>query len=348
MQKTLAVILWGATVLAQAQAGGKLRQLLNGDSLAPPDHDTAYISTYRSNLVISAVSNYAMADVDIEQNKGKDMGFSANNTARYGLGLDYKWLGVEATFNIPAWSSYDASLGKTTSRGFGLGYTGRRAWGRAFVNTTKGYYLNNPEAWTGTPDPVVRPDLSSRTWLLSVNYALSGKRRFSQKAALTQMERQKKSAGTFVAGLSAWITDIGADSSLLRPALVDSLHLASGFSGLHRWLAGAIFGYAHTFVFWHKGYIHAALVPGLTFVKQEITTPAGQLRGSGVAGVTEMRLGAGFNGNRWYLALTTSYFYSTTPIAEQLNLGTNYGFVRLALGIRLGDPGIKALGAVGL
>ncbi len=333
---------------AHAQVGEQVRRMLNGDPDAPPDHDTAYVASYRSNLVLSAVVKYQMQDVDIEQDQGSTLSYSANSMEQYGVALDFKWLSVEATFDVPAWSDHDPTLGKTSTRGFGLGYTGRRLWGRAFINTTEGYYLADPVQWTGSPEPHVRPDLENRTFMLSANYALSGKRRFSQKAAMTQMERQKKSAGSFVAGLSAWHTDISADSSLLSPALVDTFQLVSGFDALKRWMVGATIGYVHTFSFWHKGFIHAALLPGLAYTQQEIGTPLGKLSGTGVAAVTEMRLGAGFNGDRWYGALITSFYYSTTPIAEQLNLGTNYGLVRFALGIRLGDPGVKALHNVGL
>ncbi|MBK9420035.1 MAG: DUF4421 family protein [Flavobacteriales bacterium] len=333
---------------AQAQLGDKMRAMLVGDTLAPPDHDTAYIATYRSNLVISAVGKLQLVDVDVEQDSGGGLSYSTNSMEQYGFGLDYKWLSVEATFNVPAFSDYDASLGKTSSKGLGVGFTGRRLWARGFWNTTQGYYLNDPERWTGNDAPVVRPDLSNRTFLLSAHYALSGKRRYSENAANFQMERQKKSAGTFVAGLSAWHTTITADSSLLSPALVDTFQLATGFSGLQRLLIGATIGYVHTFSFWQKGFIHASVLPGFTYADQTITTPTGDLHGTGIAAVTEFKLGAGFNGDRWYGALTTSFYYSTTPIAEKLSLGTNYGYVRLALGIRLGDPGIKALGAVGL
>ena len=348
MRRILVLLLSAFTLNAQAQLGDKVRSALAGDTLAPPDHDTAYIATYRSNLVISAVAKLQLVDVDVEQDAGGGLSFSTNSMEQYGLGLDYKWLSVEATFNVPAFSDYDASLGKTSSKGLGVGFTGRRLWARGFWNTTEGYYLNDPKRWTGSDAPVVRPDLSNRTFLLSAHYALSRKRRFSENAANFQMERQKKSAGTFVAGLSAWHTTIAAASSILSLALVDTFQLATGFSGLRRLLVGATIGYAHTFSFWQKGFIHAAIFPGFTYADQSITTPTETLHGTGLAAVTEFKLGAGFNGDRWYGALTTSFYYSTTPIAEKLSLGTNYGFVRFALGIRLGDPGIKALGAVGL
>ena len=115
MRRILVLLLSVFTLNAQAQLGDKVRSVLAGDTLAPPDHDTAYIATYRSNLVISAVAKLQLVDVDVEQDAGGGLSFSTNSMEQYGLGLDYKWLSVEATFNVPAFSDYDASLGKTSS-----------------------------------------------------------------------------------------------------------------------------------------------------------------------------------------------------------------------------------------
>ncbi len=336
----------------QAQLGEQVRTVLVNASSAPPDYDTTYIAAYRSNLVISVVTKWHDIDLSLDRDEGGDLSYSTNSRSQYGFGLNYKWLSVEVTFGVPALDNHDASLGNTSSRSFGLGYTGRRVWGRFFWDKTKGFYQNDPERWTagwekGDPQ-ILRPDLSCKTYLLSLNYALSNKRRYSQKAALFQMERQKKSAGTMVAGFSAWYSHVTADNSIISPALVDTFLLDTGFNDVGRFIVGGTFGYAHTFAFWKKGFIHAAVVPGITYIHQTIETPDGTLRGSGGAIVSEFNLGAGFNGDRWYGAITTAYYYSTAQIAETLKLSTNYGFVRFAVGIRLGDPGIKALGKVGL
>ncbi len=338
---------------SHAQFGEKVRLMLNGSPDGPPAFDTNYVASYRSSLTLSLLTKYQSVDVDIEQDEGRSLSFSANTTEQYGLGLNYKWLSAEVTFNVPALDGYDPELGQSRSRGFGLGYTGRKLWARGFWNKTTGYYLNEPEHWVAdweTGDrPITRGDLASETYMLSVNYALSGKRRFSQNAALFQMERQKRSAGTFVVGFSGWRSLVDADSSILSAALVDTFQLASGFRSVERTLIGLTVGYTHTFSLWRKGFIHAALLPGLGYVHQSIRTPATEaLTGTGIGAVTEFKLGAGYNGDRWYTALTTAFYYSTTPIAEHLNLATNYGFVRFAIGIRLGAPGIRGLEKVGL
>ncbi len=341
----------GTLLPCTAQLGDRIRYLLNGDTL--PDYDTTYVITYRSALVISALTKYQFVTVDLEPAEGDALSLSSNNNEQYGVGLNYKWLSAEITFDVPAFNQYDPSLGKTTSRGIGIGTTGRRLWARAFWNNTTGYYLDDPQRWLGgwrQGDPtLVRPDLSNDTYLLSAKYALSGKRRYSHNAALFQMERQKKSAGTFLAGITAWRNVVSADSSLIGLALQDTFQLATGFTEVERTLGGLLFGYTHTFAFWHKGFLQVSVVPGVCYIRQSIAPTVGEeLVGAGIAGTTEFELGAGYNGDRWYAALTNNFYYATADIAENLGLSTNYGFTRFAVGIRLGGPKIKGLEKLGL
>lgn len=348
----LGTVCWHA---ADAQLGERVRRMLNGDSLAPPDHDTAYISTYRSRLVISAVSKYQFADIDLDRagNKGT-LSYSTNSNEQYGFGIDYKWLSAEITFNVPVLNQYDPTLGKTDSRSFGLGFTGRRLWVRGFWNGTEGFYMQEPDTWLAGRKPgalpYTRPDLTSDTYMLSVNYALSRKKRYSQNAAIAQMERQKRSAGTWVAGLSGWKNSVAGDSSLLNHSLVDTFQLATGFNTVERTIVGATIGYTHTFSFWGKGFIHGALLYGPGYMQQRITPNEGAvLAGETLALLGEMKLGAGFNGDRWYAAITTAYYISSGDIGENgVALAMNHGFARMAIGLRLGPPGIKVLRKVGL
>lgn len=336
------------TLGASAQLGDKVRSLVEVNVNAPAAYDTAYVAEYRSDLLISLVTKLQSLDVALERDNSPDLTYSINARDQYGIGLDYKWLSLEALFTIPAWNDHDTALGESSSKGFGLGITRPRLWARGLWNSTQGYYLENPLRWNGNDAPVVRPDLKNRIFLLSANYALSGKKRYSQRAALFQTERQKKSAGTFVAGFSGWHTTLTGDSALLSAALLDTFQLATSFDEVQRLMLGATIGYTHTFVFWHKGFIQLGLQTGAAYTTQWIQTPDNRLRGSGVAPVAEFKGGAGYNGDRWYLALTAAYYYASAPVADELDLSMNYGHVRLALGVRFGDPGIKVLKKVGL
>ena len=110
------------------QLGEKVRNTLVNVSTTLPDYDTTYVAAYRSNLVISVVSNWHDIDLSLERDEGGDLSYSTNSRGQYGFSLNYKWLSAEITFGVPALDGHDASYGNTSSRGFGLGYTGRRLW----------------------------------------------------------------------------------------------------------------------------------------------------------------------------------------------------------------------------
>lgn len=339
---------------AHAQFGVFLRKILVGDTTAPPNYDTAYITTYKQHLTLSAVSSYRIASFDITDTLGHNVTWSTNNVTQYGAALDFKWLSVEATFSVPALDAADPTFGSTSSRGVGLGFTGRRLWFRGFWNTSSGFYAEQPQAlitgWKSTDPWPYRKDLEAETWMGSLNYALSKKRRFSQVAALTQMERQKRSWGTWVAGASFWLTRLSADSTLVP--LTDSLAFApeAGIVKARRTLLGATIGYSHTFVFWHKAFIHFSLLTGAASSDQsrhlqgDVKLPAEQ----GLSSLTEFKGGLGFNGDRWYTALTTAFYYNADADEKKVSLGSTYGTVRFAVGYRFGRPNIRGLEKLGL
>ena len=69
----------------------------------------------------------------------------------------------------------------------------------------------------------------------------------------------------------------------------------------------------------------------------------------GLSSLSEFKGGIGFNGDRWYTAITTAFFYNEDADDDKIvSLASTYGSVRFALGIRLGRPNIKGLYKFGL
>ncbi|HNA31967.1 MAG TPA: DUF4421 family protein [Flavobacteriales bacterium] len=339
---------------SNAQFGAFVRKLLVGDTLAPPNYDTAYISTFRQRLTLSLVSSYRLATLDISDTLGHAVSWSTNNATQYGVALDSRWLSVEATFSIPALDPADPLYGRTSSKGVALGYTGRHIWVRGFWNYNSGFYADPPNAIApdhidGQPWPH-RPDLGVETWMASVNYALNRKNRYSQVAALTQMERQKRSAGTFVCGAAFWLTRMNADSALVPTTGPLAFAPEAGIRASRRTIVGTTVGYAHTFVFWHKGFIHLALLAGAGYSDQTRTMGKNGERAAdtGVSALMEFKGGIGFNGDRWYTGLTLAYYLNEDADDHVAMLGSMYGSARWAIGYRLGRPNIKGLDKVGL
>ena len=100
-------------ITAQGQLREKIITWLNGDSLAPPNYDTAYVTTYRSKVTLSAVSRYQFMNLDLTRGDEDALSFSTNTNEQYGVGLSYKWLSAELTFDVPFLSSSDPALGRT-------------------------------------------------------------------------------------------------------------------------------------------------------------------------------------------------------------------------------------------
>lgn len=343
-----------STFTANAQLSDLVRRLLIGDTLAPPDHDTAYIISHRNKVTLSAVTSDRYASLEITDTAKRAVTWATNNATQYGLAIDYRWLSVEATFSVPALVPADPRLGATASKGVGLGFTGRRLWFRGFWNTSSGFHAEDPGAlvanWTADQPWPYRRDISVETWMGSLNYALSRKRRFSQIAALTQVERQQRSAGTWVAGAAFWLTRLNADSTLVpttgERAFTPDAHIAKA----RRTLAGFTIGYTHTFALWRKGFLHAALLTGAASSTQvrSVEGRTGELTEPGISSISELRIGAGYNGDRWYAGLTSVFFINADNDEERVSLGSTYNTVRLAAGLRFGRPNIKGIQRFGL
>lgn len=333
----LLFILW--ITAASGQSSGYLHGWFNGDTTRVPDHDTAWIISYRDDLCVSPVSTYQGSALEIERKDGGSLSYATNTPIQFGAALDYKWIGIEATFTIPGISQLDPSLGETKARGLGFGITGRKWWFRNFILESKGFYADDPELvdpdWSaGDPLPF-RGDLENLTYMASVNHGFNA-RRYSQTAAIWQMERQKRSAGSWTVGASFWFSRTRATGSLVPEFDRASYSEQVDVRSVRRWVISATGGYAHTFVLWHHGFINLMVVPGIGAQQQALDPVDGGERSTGwdAAATTEFRLGTGWVADRWYAAFTLNVYESSGEISDDLDLSSTVVNLRLAAGWR--------------
>ena len=337
-----------------AQFTAKVQAVLVSDSTKPPDFDTAYVVSYRNNLVVSGVCSYQSVDVDISDKSGNALTYTTNTVEQYGGAVHMKWLSLELTFGVPALSAADPDKGDTFTRTFGFGITGRRLWFRNFWNTSRGFYVEDPTQldsnWTEDSPYPVRHDLESLTYMASADYAFNKRGRFSQVAALNQLERQKRSAGSWVVGGAFWYSRISSDSSLVPIEEQARFAPTASFDRLRRYVLGANGGYTHTFSFWGRGYITALLLIGPSMQRVDIRPVGGtELQSDWRLGeVTEFRTGGGYNGDRWYAGLTTAVYANIGDVTDDVSLGTATTTVRLAVGMRFRAPRISGMEKLGL
>lgn len=347
----LTLSLAGTCCDVQAQFWEFVHRMLNGDSTAGPDFDTTYIASYRDDLVLSPIMAHQSASVNLSRTDGNDLGLTTNTPVQYGLALDYKWLGVEYTATIAGLSSIDSDRGATESRGLGFGYTGRKWWFRNMLRQSKGFHVDDPTAvvpdWNeGDPYPY-RGDMETVTYMATLNHG-SNSRRYSHTAALWQMERQKRSAGSWVVGGTFWFTRTTVDSSLVPLYQRELYEVPITVTSVRRWVVGVTGGYTYTLSLWGRGFANLMVVPGLGAQQQALGTSQGSSMNAGwsTALTAEVRVGAGYVGDHWYIALTAYSFQSTGHVTPDVQLGNGLASARLAAGWRIHHirPIIPALG----
>lgn len=340
--------------LTQAQLVDRLEKLLFEDSLRPPKYDSTYVMRFRNSLVVSGVIANQGFGVDIEDKQGNALSYVTNTAVQYGLAVDLNWLSAEATFSIPSLTPADPAKGTSDTRTFGLGVTTRHLWIRSIWNTSRGFYAEDPlkldSTWVaGDPYPV-RSDLESLTYMASANYGFNKRHRFSQTAALNQMEQQRKSSGTGIVGGSFWYSRITSDGSLVPTFDAATYDNEAQFDRVRRYILAVKGGYTHTFTFWGRGYVNLLFLPGFG-VQQLAIRPVGstELSTSWEAiGVNEFRFGMGYNGSKWYSGLTFSSFVNSGEVSDAITLGTTYTTFRFAAGIRLRPPNSGFMRRIGL
>ena len=68
---------------ARAQFWDTVYRLLNGDSTQGPDYDTAYVVSYRDDLVLSPVMAHQSNTLSLDRRDGRSLDFSTNTPSLF-------------------------------------------------------------------------------------------------------------------------------------------------------------------------------------------------------------------------------------------------------------------------
>jgi hypothetical protein len=307
-----------------------------------PGYDTSYVESFRDYLVVTAIAASSSNELRITDRQGEKLNYSTNLPTSFGVAIDYKWLTLEYTSSFGASQNLRGGYSDLTSIGFGL--TTRKLWFRNFYRRTQGYFIQNPEYFDPDFDPNVdpypnRPDMRTSVYYASLNYGFNN-RKFSNMAALWQLERQKKSAGSFTVGLTFSLADFTADSLLVPAAFIDNFEPADLSVNLDFLLAGINAGYLHTFVFGRSSdfFVSVAVVPGLSY-QRAIARAQGSVNenqlSKNTAGIHgEGRVVLGYNGNRWYASLSSVGYAISSNFSDVNPFSQGYTFSRIMVGYK--------------
>lgn len=284
----------------------------NTAQLFSDEHDTVYIDSYKNQLTTRLYTSRKYTQLKIRDiGKNTTLAYNPNDRINLGFGATYGAFTLNIGINFPFINHDDDKYGKTDYLDLQSHILFRKLAAEVYYSTTKGYYISNPgKILSDDKDTDIYPQ---RRDLLAIDmgavaYYIFNHQRFSYRAAFNQDERQKKSAGSFLAGAAIFTTSFQGDSVLI-PHNVDPADFFGGVKLKRSRFANVSVcgGYAYNLIFFKRVFITASLIagPGIGYTK--IYTQEDDIDGMKsyeFAFVYTARMGAGYNGRRLYIGFS--------------------------------------------
>jgi|688.fasta_scaffold47175_2 hypothetical protein len=305
------------------------------------EYDTAFVSSHYRDLHITGVSVLRSHRINVYDYQSKNrLKFAPNNALTFGFGIDWRVLTFEFARAIPGLEQNDTlEKGITEGTSLRFGLTGRRFLASCLLQAYRGFYVKNPSpnypGWSGSGYPI-REDLTSVILHGSLYYNFNPQR-YSFMAQLWQIDRQLKSAGSWIAGLTININSLTSDSTIVKgPVSRETgkyVPIRSTVSGL----IGFNVGYGYNWVFREKYFVSGLLLPGVNVQSASVEQV------NDVVIQSESRIGfhgdfriiAGYNGPLWYTGVHFSDYFVSSSLPKTVNLNQNNVYLRFFIGRRL-------------
>jgi hypothetical protein len=271
--------------------------------------------------------------------------YRPNSNFNVGFGANYRGLGLNLGFTLPALNDDDDEFGETEYLNFSANMYLRKVTATAFFEYYNGYYVSSDNS-LGRPDGdkalTIRPDVKFFVIGVSGVYVFNFDK-VSFRASFTQDEWQKKSAGSFLAGGYADLTHVTSDSGLVKQSFVDQNQLpqVTNFRSLD---IGPTLGYMYNFVFKKHWFITLQLSTGFGY--NRLYLHAGKSTQDRYSNNLNYRIqgrGAiGYNSRLFYVGITNTLDYNRIYV-DPGHIGYDMGQFRINFVYRFG---IKSMGFV--
>lgn len=305
------------------------------------EYDTSFVSSHYKDLHITGVSVLRSHRINVYDYQSKNrLKFAPNNAFTFGFGIDWRVLTFEFSRAIPGMEQNDTiEKGITEGTSLRFGLTGRRFLASCLLQAYKGFYVINPTAnypgWSGSGYPI-REDLTSVILHGSLYYNFNPQR-YSFMAQLWQIDRQLKSAGSWIAGMTININSLMSDSTIVQgPVSFETgtnVPIRSTVSGL----IGLNVGYGYNWVFKRSFFVSGLLLPGINIQSASIEKANDEViqSESRVGFHGDFRIITGYNGPLWYTGIHLSDYFVSSSLPKTVNLNQNNIYLRFFIGRRL-------------
>ncbi len=228
--------------------------------------DSSYIERYYNDLILrlyTVEKSHSLELVDF--NTSNRLKYLPKGQYNFGVGANFRFFGIGLAAKLPFMQNGDEKHGKTSR--FGLQtylYCGKFSIDvlAYFMN---GYYLKDSyeklSSYTKYKE-YQRPDMSSANIGVTLNYIFNNSK-FSYKAAFDDTEKQKRNAGSLIAGGSFFSYQTKADSAIVPREIKESYFSKSRDITKSGVLAfNANIGYAYSFIFLKNGIFTLSYILG--------------------------------------------------------------------------------------
>ncbi len=302
--------------------------------------DSNYIENYSNDLIINLYSGEKSHSLGLNDlNNPYSIKYLPNGYYNLGLGVNYKWIGFSFATKVPLFLNSEIRKGETKRIGFqSYLYSGKFAID--FLSSyLKGYYLDNSYVHLNSfskEKEYQRSDILSINFGLAVNYVVNNSK-FSYKAAFSDTEKQKKSAGSILLGGSLFSYQTKADSAFVPAELSSDFYIKTrdlykiGVLALN-----ANLGYAYSLVFLKNGIFTASYILGTGYQLNSFEGVAEESLKNWTFGLKHTgRFGLGYRYNRYYARVSVIRSTQYTNLKyNDLSVGNGTNFMQVSLAKR--------------
>jgi hypothetical protein len=232
----------------------------------------------------------------------QDLKYRPNTNLNMGVGASYQNVTLNLAYGFDFLNN-EPEKGKTKFLDLQF-HSYPKKWTIDFYGQLyKGYYLSpRGFAANNAASFYLRPDAGVNLFGLAIYYVFNDKK-FSYRAATSQTEWQKKSAGSFLFGGEAHYGVIKADSSLV-PGKLDNPYPQTGINNIRFFSFGPGFGYAYTVVMQQHYFVTGSLSINLNLGFSTETDQAHITNNVYATPISTFRFSGGYNSSNWHISAT--------------------------------------------
>jgi hypothetical protein len=261
-----------------------------------PDHDSNYYVTYPDKLTARIYLSQKFLKFTIPSSTQEDIEYKAQTKMNLGIGATWHNYSVNIFYGF-AFLNKDTAKGSTKGLDLQLHLYPRKWSIDLLALFPRGYYIFPRGYGTNGAGYYYRPDIKLNLIGISA-YQVPNKAKFSYRAAITQNEWQKISAGSLLYGGLIYHGRFRGDSSLV-PKILESGFVQDGIKDIRFTAFGPGGGYAYTFVIKKHFFFTTSAVGNLNIT---FTTEYGAQKGKNATSVQPSivaKAAVGYNSSTW-------------------------------------------------